>query len=127
VLFRGVLDVFHRDGERALVADYKSNAIGEHSPAEIVEAEYSLQRLVYALACFRAGAEEVEVVYQFLEAPEALVEATFRREQIPELEAELSAAIARIQEGRFPPRPSDYACAGCPALDVVCAGPALLG
>ena len=44
-----------------------------------------------------------------------------------QLEAELSAAIARIQEGRFPPRPSEYACAGCPALDVVCAGPALRG
>ena len=41
--------------------------------------------------------------------------------------AACNGAIARIQEGRFPPRPSDYACAGCPALDVVCAGPALLG
>jgi len=27
----------------------------------------------------------------------------------------------------FPPRPSEFACAGCPALDVVCAGPALRG
>ena len=57
VLFHGFLDVLHRDGGRALVADYKSNAIGDHSPAEIVEAEYRLQRLVYAIACFRAGAE----------------------------------------------------------------------
>ena len=72
VLFHGFLDVLHRDGGRALVADYKSNAIGDHSPAEIVEAEYRLQRLVYAIACFRAGAEEVEVVYQFLERPDAL-------------------------------------------------------
>ena len=71
VLFHGFLDVLHRDGGRALVADYKSNAIGDHSPAEIVEAEYRLQRLVYAIACFRAGAEEVEVVYQFLERPDA--------------------------------------------------------
>ena len=39
------------------------------TPAEIVEADYRLQRLVYALACFRAGADEVEVVYQFLERP----------------------------------------------------------
>jgi ATP-dependent helicase/nuclease subunit A len=127
VLFRGFLDVFHLDGGRALVADFKSNVLGEHSPAEVVDAEYRLQRLVYAIACFRTGAEEVEVVYQFLERPDELVAAVFRREQLPELEAELSAAIARIQEGRFPPRPSDLACAGCPALDVVCAGPALLG
>jgi ATP-dependent helicase/nuclease subunit A len=125
VLFHGVLDVLHLDGGRALVADFKSNLLGEHAPAEIVEADYRLQRLVYALACFRAGADEVEVVYQFLERPDQLVEATFRREEVPGLESELSAAIARIQAGEFPPRPSEFACAGCPALDVVCAGPAL--
>jgi PD-(D/E)XK nuclease superfamily len=127
VLFHGVLDVFHLADGRAVVADFKSNLLGEHTPAEIVEAEYRLQRLVYALACFRAGADEVEVVYQFLERPEDLVAATFAREQLPELEAELSAAITRIQAGEFPPRPSELACAGCPALDVVCAGPSLRG
>ena len=37
------------------------------APAEIVEDDYRLQRLVYALACFRAGAQQVEVVYHFLE------------------------------------------------------------
>ena len=91
------------------------------------EAEYRLQRLVYAIACFRAGADEVEVVYQFLERPDDVVDAIFRRDELPALEAELSEAIARIQAGEFPPRPSEFACAGCPALDVVCAGPALLG
>jgi len=44
---------------------------------------------------------------------------------VPDLEAELSAAIARLRAGEFRPTPSDYACAGCPALDVVCAGPRL--
>ncbi len=125
VLFHGVLDVLHLEEGRALVADFKSNLLGELQPGEVVEAEYRLQRLVYALACFRAGADEVEVVYQFLEKPDGLVSATFRREQLPELEEELSAAIARIQAGEFPPRPSEFACAGCPALDVVCAGPNL--
>ena len=110
---------------RALVVDYKTNALGEASPEEIVEQDYRLQRLVYALACFRAGAEEVEVVYHFLERPDAPVEAVFSRADVPELEAELSAAIARIQAGEFPPTPSDFACAGCPALDLVCAGPRL--
>ena len=127
VLFHGVLDVLHQDGARALVADFKSNVLGELSPAEVVDAEYRLQRLVYAIACFRAGADEVEVVYQFLERPDELVEATFPQEQLPALEEELSAAIARIQAGVFPPRPGEFACAGCPALDVVCAGPALRG
>ncbi len=125
VLVHGFIDAFHlRDG-RALVVDYKTNALGEASPDEIVEQDYRLQRLVYALACFRAGADEVEVVYHFLERPDAPVEAVFARADVPGLEAELSAAIARIQAGEFPPTPSDFACAGCPALDLVCAGPRL--
>jgi ATP-dependent helicase/nuclease subunit A len=127
VLFHGVLDLLHLENGRALVADFKSNVLGELEPADVVESEYRLQRLVYAIACFRAGAEEVEVVYQFLERPDDLVAATFRRSELPTLEAELSEAIGRIQAGEFPPRPSELACAGCPALDVVCAGPALLG
>jgi PD-(D/E)XK nuclease superfamily protein len=84
-----------------------------------------LQRLVYALACFRAGAEHVEVVYHFLERPDAVVSTVFERGQLPELEAELSQAIARINAGDFRPTPDDFVCAGCPALDVVCAGPRL--
>ncbi|HZT84466.1 MAG TPA: UvrD-helicase domain-containing protein [Gaiellaceae bacterium] len=143
VLVHGYLDVFHMaanaggqaadvrpgssktSGSRALVVDYKTNTLGESSPEEIVEEDYRLQRLVYALACFRAGAEEVEVVYHFLERPESPVEALFSRADVAELEAELSAAIARIQAGEFPPTPSEFACAGCPALDLVCAGPRL--
>ena len=46
---------------------------------------------------------------------------------VPELEAELSEAIARIRAGSFVPTPSEFTCAGCPALDVVCAGPRLRG
>ena len=45
----------HLADGRALVVDYKTNALGEASPEEIVEQDYRLQRLVYALACFRAG------------------------------------------------------------------------
>ena len=127
VLFHGVLDVLHLENRRALVADFKSNLLGDHSPAEVVDAEYRLQRLVYTIACFRAGVQEVEVVYQFLERPDELVAETFRRDELPGLEAELSAAIEQIQSGMFPPRPSEFACSGCPALDVVCAGPALGG
>ena len=127
VLLHGRLDMLHRDGPRALVLDYKTNALGDRAPDEIVDAGYRLQRLVYALACFRAGAEEVEIVYAFLERPDAVVSATFTRADIPELEAELSAVIARINLGEFVPTPSEFACSGCPALDVVCAGPRLGG
>jgi ATP-dependent exoDNAse (exonuclease V) beta subunit len=107
------------------VVDYKTNSLEEGSPAEIVERDYRLQRLVYALACFRAGAEEVEVVYQFLERPEELVTLCYKLEEIEALEAELSAAIATIQAGEFRPTPDEFVCADCPALNLVCAGPKL--
>jgi ATP-dependent helicase/nuclease subunit A len=125
VLLHGRLDVLWREGTQALVLDYKTNSLAEGTPEEIVEADYRLQRLVYALACFRAGAEEVEVVYHFLERPDAVVSTTFLRLELPALEAELSAAIARINAGEFVPTPSDFTCSGCPALDLVCAGPKL--
>jgi hypothetical protein len=125
VLLHGRLDVLQLDGARALVVDYKTNSLEEGTPEEIVESDYHLQRLVYALACFRAGVREVEVVYHFLERPDAVVATVFRLEQVGELEAELSAAIARINAGEFQPTPDEFICAGCPALDVVCAGPRL--
>ncbi|MGH3010681.1 MAG: UvrD-helicase domain-containing protein [Gaiellaceae bacterium] len=126
VLLHGRLDVHWSDDGRALVLDYKTNSLAEGTPEEIVRADYRLQQLVYALACFRAGADEVEVVYHFLERPDAVVSTTFARDDLDTLEAELSAAIARIDEGDFHPTPSEFTCAGCPALDRVCAGPRLL-
>jgi ATP-dependent exoDNAse (exonuclease V) beta subunit len=127
VLVRGFLDVFHLADGRATVVDYKTNTLAEGTPEEIVEADYGLQRLVYALACLRADAGEVEVVYAFLERPDAVVSTTFGRADVPALEAELSAAIARIRAGDFRPTPDEFTCAGCPALDLVCAGPRLPG
>jgi hypothetical protein len=67
----------------------------------------------------------VEVVYHFLERPDAVVSRTFGRSELGALEAELSEAIDRIRAGEFRPTPSEFVCAGCPALDVVCAGPRL--
>jgi ATP-dependent helicase/nuclease subunit A len=127
VLLRGFLDVFHLAGGRATVVDYKTNTLAEGTPEEIVEADYRLQRLVYALACLRAGADEAEVAYVFLERPDAVVSTVFGRDDVPELEAELSGAIARIRAGDFRPTPDEFTCAGCPALDLVCAGPRLPG
>ena len=125
VLLHGRFDVYAESDGRALVVDYKTNRLEELTPEEALEDDYALQRLVYALAAFRAGAEEVEVVYVFLERPEEPVARTFARAETVGLEADLSAAIASIQEGRFVPTPSELACSGCPALDVVCAGPRL--
>jgi ATP-dependent exoDNAse (exonuclease V) beta subunit len=124
VVLHGFIDVLHL-GSRALVVDFKTNALDGESPEQVAEAEYRLQRLVYALACFRAGADEVEVVYQFLERPDEPVVTKFSSDDVAGLEQELAADIARIREGRFEPTPSERACSDCPALDVVCAGPRL--
>jgi ATP-dependent exoDNAse (exonuclease V) beta subunit len=126
VLLHGRLNVLWRSNGKALVVDYKSNVLDGADPTEVVEAEYRLQRLVYALACLRGGADEAEIVYQFLERPGDLVSATFATSDLPALESELSEAIGRIRAGDFRPTPGDLACSGCPALDVVCAGPRLL-
>jgi ATP-dependent helicase/nuclease subunit A len=125
VLLHGRLDVLQLEGERAVVVDYKTNSLAEGTPEEIVEHDYRLQRLVYALACFRAGAQEVEVVYHFLERSDAVVSTVFHVDRLSELEGELSEAIVRINAGEFRPTPSEFICSGCPALDVICAGPRL--
>ncbi|MGZ4359765.1 MAG: UvrD-helicase domain-containing protein, partial [Gaiellaceae bacterium] len=122
VLLHGRLDVLARGDGHAFVLDYKTNQLAERSPEEVVAHEYALQRLVYALACFRAGAEEVEIVYCFLEQPDALVARAFRAQEVPELEAELAAAVDLINAGDFRPTPSELVCADCPALGLVCAG-----
>ena len=54
-----------------------------------------------------------------------IVATTYTRDLLPELERQLSAAIARIDAGEFMPTPSEFTCSGCPALDLVCAGPRL--
>ena len=105
VLLHGRLDVLHRDGPRALVVDYKTNVLGERTPEEIVEADYRLQRLVYALACFRAGAEEVEVVYAFLERPDAVVSTTFARAECRRSRPSCRTRSRRINAGEFVPTP----------------------
>ncbi|MDP8910642.1 MAG: PD-(D/E)XK nuclease family protein, partial [Actinomycetota bacterium] len=128
VLLHGRLDVLARLGTRMLVVDFKTNMLDEDAlPEDVVASEYRLQRVVYALACFRAGAHEVETVYHFLDRPDGIVTTTFDRSDVPALESELSEAIAVIQRGVFRPTPSEFVCAGCPVLDVVCAGPRLPG
>jgi len=127
VLLHGRLDALSLADGRALVLDYKTNQLGERAPADVVEDEYRLQRLVYALACLKARAQEVEVVYHFLERPDEPVSTLFTPADTAALEAELSEAIARIREGDFRPTPSEFACSTCPALDLVCAGPGLGG
>jgi hypothetical protein len=126
VLLRGRLDVLWRDGARALVLDYKTNVLDGHTPAEIVDAEYGLQRAVYALVCLLAGAQEAEVVYQFLEAPDDIVSTTYTAADRDRLLEEVGAAVGRVVRGEIRARPSAFVCQGCPLRGVACAGTDML-
>ena len=126
VLVNGFLDVASFADGKAFVLDYKTNRI-DREPEQIVESEYRLQRLVYALACLRAGYEQVEVTYAFLERPDVVVSAVYRAGDALELERELGAVIEQVVSGDFSPTPSVFACSDCPANGVVCAGMDLPG
>jgi hypothetical protein len=125
VLLHGRFDLFRSDPSGALVVDYKTNRLEGASPGEVVETEYRLQRLVYALAALRTPVSGVEVAHVFLERPDEVVTSRFPSAARRELEVELSAAIARIRAGSFPPTPGELVCADCPLLDRVCSGPRL--
>lgn len=126
VLLNGFLDVAAFSDGKAFVLDYKTNKI-DRDLEEIVADEYRIQRLVYALACLRAGYEEVEVAYAFLEQPDGVVSASYHAADAAELERELDEVIERVAAGEFSPKPSEFACSDCPANGVVCAGMDLPG
>jgi hypothetical protein len=125
VLFRGRFDAFHRDpGGSALVVDYKTNLLGETDPEEIVDRSYRHQVAIYALAVLTAGADQVEVAYAFLDRPGGVVTRIYAAADADTLRGGLRESLSPILAGRFEARPGPY-CAECPALDLLCAGPAL--
>jgi hypothetical protein len=121
----GILDVVAREGDGLLVVDYKSDRLEGTMPATIVEREYGIQRLVYALAALAAGAAEVEVVHVFLEAPDEPVSARFGRDDSALLERELAAKARGVLSWDFgvSDAPCRELCAGCPGEGGLCSWP----
>jgi hypothetical protein len=125
VLITGALDVLAREPHGMLVVDYKSDRLEGADPSAVVTREYATQRLIYALAVLRSGAEAVEVVYVFLEAPEELVSAAFTADDMPALESELGVLVEDVRRGEFPVSDSPHRglCEGCPAEAGLCSWP----
>ncbi len=121
----GALDVLAREPDGMLVVDYKSDRLEGADPASVVAREYATQRLIYALAVLRSGAEAVEVVYVFLEQPDEFVSATFTAADLPALESELGRLTERVLAGDFPvaDAPHRGLCEGCPAEGGLCSWP----
>jgi len=122
LLINGVVDVLADEGARTLVVDWKSDALGELDPEALVRADYSTQRLIYALAGLRAGAEVVEVAHCFLERPDEPAVALYESADAERLERELLGLAQGVVEGRFEPsaEPHFSLCADCPGRAALC-------
>jgi ATP-dependent helicase/nuclease subunit A len=122
LLINGVVDVLADEGARTLVVDWKSDPLGELDPEESVSSRYATQRLIYALAGLRAGAEVVEVAHCFLERPDEPAVALYEAADVESLERELLVLAQGVVEGRFEPsaEPHFALCADCPGRAALC-------
>jgi ATP-dependent exoDNAse (exonuclease V) beta subunit len=123
-LITGVIDLLahEHDGAR-LVLDYKSDRVGPDVPlGELVERDYGIQRLVYALAVLREGAAAVEVVHWFLERPDEWTSVRYTAGDRASLEEQVAAKVAIARDRRFTvtPRPHRALCQTCPGRAGLC-------
>ncbi|MDE3069578.1 MAG: UvrD-helicase domain-containing protein [Acidobacteriota bacterium] len=123
-LVTGAMDVYARlPGGGALIVDYKSDRVSAAEDlAGLVERDYAIQRLVYALAALRAGAERAEVAHWFLARPRDVVLTSFEAAQADALERELRGLVARARERGYAvsAEPHRELCAGCPGRGGLC-------
>jgi hypothetical protein len=126
LLVAGALDVLAREpGGKMLVVDYKSDRLEGADPAAVVATQYATQRLIYALAAIKAGAEEVEVVHLFLERPDEPVSAVFGRGEVERLLDDLRGLVSGVVARKFAVTDSPHraVCGGCPAEGGLCSWP----
>ncbi len=122
-LITGVVDLVAMEGDGSrLVLDYKSDRVAPDADlAELVEREYAVQRLLYALAVLREGAITVEIVHWFLER-EQWVSARYAAAERLVLEEQLATRIAEARARRFAvsERPHRGLCLTCPGRAGLC-------
>jgi ATP-dependent helicase/nuclease subunit A len=122
-LITGVIDLLAQEGDGAcVVLDYKSDRVAPDADLEaLVEREYAIQRLLYALAVLREGATSVEIVHWFLERDE-WVAANWSAGDRASLERALTARIAGAREQRFAvsEHPHRGLCLTCPGRGGLC-------
>ncbi len=123
-LIVGVIDVLaeERDGG-SVVFDYKSDRVEAGVElAALVERDYEVQRLLYALATLRGGARSVEVVHWFLERPDEPVGCGYTAAELPVLEKRLAARIEAARAAAFTvsSMPHRGLCLTCPGRAGMC-------
>ena len=123
-LIIGVIDLLAEEPSGArLVLDYKSDRLAAGVDLEAhVASEYAIQRLLYALAVLRSGAEGAEIVHWFLERPHEPVSASYRAAERGALEEQLAQLLDRAgAEGyRVSARPHRGLCLTCPGRGTLC-------
>ncbi len=123
-LITGVIDLLARESDGGyLVLDYKSDRLDAGTDlAALVEQQYAVQRVLYALALLRAGAGSVEVVHWFLERPHEWVAARFHAQERETLRERLLARISRASEQPFAvsAHPHRGLCLTCPGRSGLC-------
>ena len=125
-LITGVLDVLASTGEASmLVVDYKSDRVGPEDDLEaLVERDYAVQRLLYALAVLRTGAEHIQVAHWFLARPGEWAHADYRAQDRDALEAELARRLAPATAGarafEVSENPHRGLCLTCPGRSGLC-------
>jgi ATP-dependent helicase/nuclease subunit A len=126
VPFTGYVDLLAEESDgTALVVDYKTNPVEGVDLEALTEADYGLQRRIYALAALRSGAPAAEVVHLYLERPGEPVIARYETGDAAALEAELLAGAAPLLRADFPVAevPHLGLCSGCPARAQLCTHP----
>jgi ATP-dependent helicase/nuclease subunit A len=127
LLVNGVVDAYavERGAETALVVDYKSDPVEGVDLEAACDEKYGTQRLIYAMAALRSGAQSVQVVHCFLERADEPVSVAFSAADLPLLEGELLGLAGGVIDGRFVPIDSPHRelCATCPGLEALCSWP----
>jgi ATP-dependent helicase/nuclease subunit A len=122
-LITGVIDVLASESDGGeLVVDYKSDRVGAGDLEALVQREYGVQRLLYALAVLRGGATGVEIVHWFLERPGEWVSVAYAASERGELEARLRVRLTDARAGDFSVSPSPHRglCLTCPGRGGLC-------
>ncbi len=128
-LVTGVLDLIVESDGAALIVDYKSDrlagpaeAIGPRELERLVERDYSIQRLLYALAAIEDGSERVEVAHWFLERPSTWVSATFLARERDQLRERVRSRVAAARAKGFvvAENPHRALCLTCPGRAGLC-------
>jgi ATP-dependent helicase/nuclease subunit A len=123
-LITGVIDILAREPDGGLlVVDYKSDRVGpEDDLEEVVERDYSIQRLLYALAVLRDGAPRVEIIHWFLHRPSEPIGAVYTAADKPELEDRMAELVQNARAHSFivSQDPHRGLCLTCPGRSGLC-------